>query len=35
LSTLSYAGLTRVSIDPHESRSKQMDGRVKPGHDGF
>ena len=29
----SYAGLTRVSITLRKSLSKEMDGRVKPGHD--
>src|SRR6266404_7067472 len=29
----SYAGLTRVSINLHESLAKRMDGQVKPGHD--
>jgi hypothetical protein len=33
LEDASYAGLTRVSVDLQESVSKQMDGRVKPGHD--
>jgi hypothetical protein len=27
--------LTRASINLHESFSKQMDCRVKPGNDGF
>jgi hypothetical protein len=32
---MSYAGLSRVSIDRPEKRlSTGMDGRVKPGHDG-
>jgi len=32
--TLSYAGLTRVSIDLRKKRfSKGMDCRVKPGND--
>jgi hypothetical protein len=30
---LSYAGLTRVSINLQKSLAKKMDGRVKPGHD--
>jgi hypothetical protein len=30
----SYAGLTRVSINPHKTHfSKRMDCRVKPGND--
>jgi len=31
--TASYAGLTRVSIDLRETRSKRMGSRVKPGYD--
>jgi hypothetical protein len=31
--TVSYAGLTRVSIHLRKGDAKGMDGRVKPGHD--
>src|SRR5260370_565459 len=30
---LSYAGLTRASINLRQSRAKEMDCRVKPGND--
>jgi hypothetical protein len=31
--TASYAGLTRVSIELQKTLAKEMDGRIKPGHD--
>ncbi|HEU0082289.1 MAG TPA: hypothetical protein VFQ87_05400, partial [Bradyrhizobium sp.] len=33
--TSSCAGLTRASINLQKTLAKKMDGRVKPGHDGF
>src|SRR5260370_36057543 len=35
LAQLSYAGLTRVSIQLQETLAKKMDCRVKPGNDTF
>src|SRR5712664_2677848 len=35
LAQLSYAGLTRVSIDLQKNLTKKMDCRVKPGNDTF